>query len=115
MVADLVACAPIEALGGRTGKGDYLARAPAVARLAAAGVGAVRVLAHAGVQAPSWLAALIDVIAAVLALEARLAGAVVVVAPVDAAGAIGTGAGGTGINLGAVLTCWRGKVETALI
>lgn len=103
MVADLVARAAVEALRGRAGQRDHLARAPAVARLAAAGEGAVRVLAHAAVQALARLAALVHVVAAVLALEARRAGAVVVVVGVDAAGAVGTGAGGTGVDQRAVL------------
>lgn len=103
VVADLVARAAVEALRGRAGQRDHLARAPAVARLAAAREGAVRVLAHAAVQALARLAALVHVVAAVLALEARRAGAVVVVVGVDTAGAVGAGAGGTGVDQRAVL------------
>lgn len=105
VVADLVARATVEALGWRAGQGDDLACPPAVARRAPAGVGAMGVLAHATVQALAWLAALVNVVAAVLALEARRARAIIVVVPVDAAGAVGTRTGGTGINQRAILTC----------
>lgn len=105
MVAGLPARAAVEALGGRAGQRGHLARAPAVARRALAAVGAVVVEAEAAVEACARLAALVDVVAAVLSLEARWAGAVVVVIPVGTAGAVGTGTGGTGVNEGAVLAC----------
>ena len=62
--------------------------------------------AEATIEAHARLAALINVIAAVLSLEARWAGTVVVVIPIGTTGPIGTGTGGTGINEGAVLA-WR--------
>lgn len=114
VVADLVARAPVEALGRSAGQGDDLARAPAVARRAAAGVGAVRVLTHAAVQAFARLAALVDVVAAVLALEARRARAVVMAVPVDTAGTVGTRTGGTGVNQRAILTCREEREGTPL-
>lgn len=52
--------------------------------------------------------ALVDVTAAVFALVAGRARAVVAVVPVDAPAAVGTGAGGTLVNEGAVLAC-RGR------
>lgn len=108
MVTGLPTRAAVEALGGRAGQRGHLARAPAVARRALAAVGAVGVEAEAAVEARARLAALVDVVAAVLSLEARWAGAVVVVIPVGTAGAVGTGTGGTGVNEGAVLA-WRGR------
>ena len=60
--------------------------------------------AEATIEAHARLAALINVIAAVLSLEARWAGTVVI--PIGTTGPIGTGTGGTGINEGAVLA-WR--------
>lgn len=108
MVACLAARAAVEALGGRAGQRGHLTRAPAVARRTLAAVGAVGVEAEAAVETSAGLAALVNVVAAVLSLEARWAGAVVVVIPVGAAGAIGTGTGGTGVNEGAVLACRGG-------
>lgn len=111
MVAGLSARAAVEALRRRAGQRGHLARAPAVARLALAAVGAVAVEAEAAVEARAGLAALVDVVAAVLSLEARWAGAVVVVIPVGTAGPVGTGTGGTGVNEGAVLACEGEKKE----
>lgn len=59
--------------------------------------------AETPVEAHARLATLVNVVAAVLSLVARWAGAVVVVIPVGTTGPIGTRAGGTGINVPAVL------------
>lgn len=106
MVAGLSTGAPVKALRWGTGKGGHLARAPAVSRLALAAEGPMGVNAEATIEAHARLAALVNVIAAVLSLEARWAGAVVVVIPIGTTGPIGTGTCGTGINEGAVLA-WR--------
>lgn len=106
MVAGLSTGASIEALRWGTGKGGHLACAPAVSRLALAAEGPMGVNAEATIEAHAGLAALVNVIAAVLSLEARWAGAVVVVIPIGTTGPIGTGTCGTGINEGAVLA-WR--------
>ena len=105
VVAGLATRPAVEALGGRAGQGGHLAGAPAVARRALAAVGAMVVDAEAGVQAQARLAALVHVAAAVLALEARRAGAVVLAVPVGAPGPVGAGAGGAGVNQAAVLAC----------
>lgn len=105
MVAGLSACAPIKTLRWRTGKSGHLTHAPAVSRLALAAEGPMGVNAEATVEAHARLAALVNVITAVLSLEARWAGTVVVVIPVGTAGPVGTGTCGTGINEGAVLAC----------
>lgn len=55
------------------------------------------------IETHARLAALINVITTVLSLESRWTGTVVVVIPVGTTGTVGTGAGGTGINKGAVL------------
>lgn len=104
MIAGLSAGAPIEALGGGAGQGGHLTGAPTVPWLALAAEGPVGVQAEASVEAHAGLAAFVDVIAAVLSLEARWAGAVVVVIPIGTAGTVGTGACGTSIYEGAVLT-----------
>lgn len=106
MVTGLSAGAPIKALRWGTGKGGHLTCAPAVSRLAPTTEGPMGVNAEATIEAHARLAALINVIAAVLSLEARWAGTVVVVIPIGTTGPIGTGTGGTGINEGAVLA-WR--------
>lgn len=106
MVTGLSAGAPINALRWGTGKGGHLTCAPTVSRLAPTTEGPMGVNAEATIEAHARLAALINVIAAVLSLEARWAGTVVVVIPIGTTGPIGTGTGGTGINEGAVLA-WR--------
>lgn len=60
--------------------------------------------ADSPIQTLAGFAALVNVVAAVLALEAWWARAVVVVVPVCAAGTVGTWAGGAGIDQRAVLT-----------
>ena len=107
VVAGLAAGAPVEALGGGAGQGGHLAGAPAVPRDALAAEGAVRVHAQASVEAQAGLAALVDVAATVPALEPGRAGAVVLAIPVGTAGTVGTGAGGTRVDEGAVLTWGR--------
>lgn len=106
VVADLATGATIEALRRGAGKRGNLARTPVVSRLALAVKGPMGVDAEAAVETHARLAALVDVIAAVLSLEARWAGAVVVVIPIGTTGPIGTGTCGTGINEGAVLA-WK--------
>lgn len=106
MVTGLSTGAPVKALRWGTGEGGHLTCAPAVSRLALAAEGPMGVQAEATVEAHAGLAALVNVIAAVLSLEARWAGAVVVVIPIGTTGPVGTGACGTGINEGAVLA-WR--------
>lgn len=103
MVAGLSTGAPIKALRWGAGQGGHLTRAPTVSRLALAAEGPMGVNALATIEAHARLATLINVIAAVLSLEARWAGTVVVVIPIDTTGPIGTGTCGTGINEGAVL------------
>lgn len=98
MVAGLSTGAPVEALGRGTRQGGHLAGAPTVPRFALAAEGPMGVHAKTAVEAHASLAALINVIAAVLSLEARWAGAVVVVVPIGTAGTIGTRTCGTGIN-----------------
>lgn len=106
MVTGLTTGAPIKTLGWGTGKSGHLTRASTVSRLALAAEGPMGVNAKATVEAHARLAALINVIAAVLSLEARWAGTVVVVIPIGTTGTVGTGTCGTGINEGAVLA-WR--------
>ena len=106
MVAGLSTGAPIKALRWRTGQGGHLTCGPAVSRLATTAEGSFGVCAEATIEAHARLAALINVIAAVLSLVARWAGTVVVVIPVGTTGPIGTGTPGTGINIRAVLA-WR--------
>lgn len=108
MVAGLPTGAPVKTLRRGAGEGGHLACAPAVSGLALAAEGPMGVQAEAAVEAHAGLAALVNVVATVLSLEARWAGAVVVVIPVGTTGAVGTGARGTGINEGAVLA-WRLK------
>lgn len=106
MVAGLSTGAPIKALRWGTGKGGHLTCSPTVSRLALAVEGPMGVNAEATIEARARLAALVNVIAAVLSLEARWAGTVVVVIPIGTTGSIGTGTCGTGINERAVLA-WR--------
>lgn len=110
MVTGLSTGAPIKALRWGTGKGGHLTCAPTVSRWALAAEGPMGVNAEATIEAHARLAALVNVIAAVLSLEARWAGTVVVVIPIGTTGPIGTGTCGTGINKGAVLA-WRLKVN----
>lgn len=106
MVTGLSTGAPVKTLGWGTGKSGHLTCASAVSRLALAAEGPVGVNAKATIEAHARLAALINVIAAVLSLEARWAGTVVVVIPIGTTGTVGTRTCGTGINEGAVLA-WR--------
>lgn len=115
MVAGLSTGAPIKALRWGTGKRGHLTRAPAVSRLTLAAEGPMGVNAEATVEAHARLAALINVIAAVLSLEARWAGAVVVVIPIGTTGPIGTGTCGTGINEGAVLASEPSLAHTGVL
>lgn len=103
MVAGLSTGAPIKALRRSARKGGHLACAAAVSRFALTAEGSMGINAEAPVEAHARLAALVNVIAAVLSLEARWAGTVVVVIPIGTTGPIGTGTCGTGINEGAVL------------
>lgn len=73
MVARLTTSAPIKALGWGAGQGGHLTCAPAVSRLALAAEGPMGINAKAGIEAHARLAALVNVIAAVLSLEARWA------------------------------------------
>lgn len=104
VVPSLMAGPPVEALRWRAGLSKHLTRAPAVARKTLAEKRAMCVHTHASVQALSRLAALVDVVPAVLALEAGWARTVVVVIPVGAAGTVSTWACGAGIDQRAVLT-----------
>lgn len=104
VVTGLSTSAPIKALRWRAGQCGHLTCAPAVARLALTAEGTVGVQADPTMEADPGLAALVDVIVAVLSLEAGRTGTVVVVIPVDTPSSIGTGTCGTGINEGAVLT-----------
>lgn len=106
MVTGLSTGPPIKALRRGTGQGGHFACAPTVPRLALTAEGSLRVRADAAIEAHARLAALINVTAAVLSLEARWAGAVVVVIPVHTTGPIGTGTCSTGINVPTVLA-WR--------
>lgn len=115
MVAGLSTGAPIKALRWGTRKRGHLTRAPAVSRLTLAAEGPMGVNAEATVEAHARLAALINVIAAVLSLEARWAGAVVVVIPIGTTGPIGTGTCGTGINEGAVLASEPSLAHTGVL
>lgn len=72
--------------------------------MALAAEGSLHVNAEAIVETHTRFAALVYVIVAVFSLEARWAGTVVLVIPINTTGSIGTGTGGTGINTGAVLT-----------
>lgn len=103
VVSSLPAGPAIEALRRCTWQRRHLTGAPAVPRRAVTVEGAMCVDAEAIVHAGTRLAALIDVAATVLSLEARRARAVVVVIPVGASGTVSTGAGGTGIDEGTVL------------
>lgn len=71
--------------------------------------------ALATIEAHTRLSALINVIAAVLSLEARWTGAVVVVIPIGTAGSIGTGTRGTGIYEGAVLPSEPSLAHTGVL
>lgn len=104
VISGRAAGAPVDALGGGAGQGGHLAGAPAVPRWALAAEGTMGVHAEACVETDARLAALVDIVAAVLPLEPGRAGTVIVVIPTGTAGAIGTGAGGTGVYEGAVLT-----------
>lgn len=110
MVAGLTTGAAIKALRRGAGKRGHFTCASTVSRLALTAEGAVGVNAEASIEAHAGLATLIDVTAAVLSLEARWAGTVVVVIPIRTTGPVGTGTCGTGINEGAVLA-WRLKRE----
>lgn len=89
---------PIEALGWRAWLRQHLTSAPTVARKTLAAKRAVHVHTDAAIQTLSLFAALVNVGAAVLALEAGWARTVVVVVPIGAAGTISTWACGTGID-----------------
>lgn len=115
MVARLSTGAPIKALRRGTGKDGHLTCAPAVSRLALAAEGPMGVNAEASIEAHAWLAALVNVIAAVLSLEARWAGTVVVVIPIGTTGSIGTGTCSTGINEGAVLASEPSLAHTGVL
>lgn len=115
MVAGLSAGAPIKALRWGTGKCGHLTCAPAVSRLALASEGPMSINAEASIEAHARLAALVNVVAAVLSLEARWAGTVVVVIPIGTAGPIGTGTCGTGINEGAVLASEPSLAHTGVL
>lgn len=106
MVAGLSTGAPVHALRWGTGKDGHLTCAPTVSRLALAAEGPMGVHAEATIEAHARLAALVNVTAAVLSLEARWAGTVVVVIPMGTTGSIGTGTCGTCVNEGAVFA-WR--------
>lgn len=106
MVTGLSTGATIKTLRRGTWKGGHLTCTPTVSRLALATEGPMGVNADATVETQARLAALINVIAAVLSLEARWAGTVVVVIPVGTTSPVGTGTGGAGINEGAILA-WR--------
>lgn len=103
MVARLSAGPSVEALRRGAGQGGHLACAPAVSRRTLAPEGAVGVHAQAPVQAHARLAALVNVTPAIFPLKPGRAGTIVVVIPVDAAGAIGTWGRGTSVDKGAVL------------
>lgn len=103
MVTRLSTGPSIETLRRSAGQGGHLARTPAVPGWTLASEGAVGVYAQAAVEAGAGLAALVDVVSAIFSLESRRAGTIVVVIPVDTAGAIGTWGCGTGINEGAIL------------
>lgn len=98
MVTGLSAGSSIKALRWGTGQGGHLARSPAVSRLALTAEGPKGVNAEASIEAHARLAALVNVVAAVLSLEARWAGTVVVVIPIDTTGPIGTWTCSTGID-----------------
>lgn len=115
MVAGLTTGAPIKALRWGTGEGGHLTRAPAVSRLALTAEGPMGVHAEARVEARARLAALVNVIAAILSLEARWAGTVVVVIPIGTTGPVGTGTCGTGINEGAVLASEPSLAHTSVL
>lgn len=115
MVTGLSAGAPIKALGWGTGEGGHLTCAPTVSRRALAAEGPMGVNAEATIEAHARLAALINVIAAVLSLEARWAGTVVVVIPIGTTGPVGTGTCGTGINEGAVLASEPSLAHTGVL
>lgn len=55
------------------------------------------------IETHARLAALINVITTVFALESRWTRTVVMVIPIGTTGTVGTGTGGTGINEGAIL------------
>lgn len=68
------------------------------------------VYAGSTIEANTRLAALVNVIAAVLSLEARRTGTVIMVIPIDTSGSVGTGTCRTSINEGAVLA-WESNSE----
>lgn len=103
MIAGLTTGASVKALRWSTGQGGDFTCTPTVSRLALAAEGPMGVDAETTIEAHARLATLVNVIAAVLSLVARWAGAVVVVIPVGTTGPIGTGTCGTSINEGAVL------------
>lgn len=115
VVPSLMAGPPVEALRWRAGLSKHLTRAPAVARKTLAEKRAMCVHTHASVQALSRLAALVDVVPAVLALEAGWARTVVVVIPVGAAGTVSTWACGAGIDQRAVLTSKASLAYTGIL
>lgn len=97
----VVACLPtraaVLALRRRAGDDGNFTCAPAVPGWTLAAERPVGVNAESSVEAGTRLPALVDIIAAVLSLEARWTGAVVVIIPVDAASTVGAGTCGTGI------------------
>lgn len=115
MVAGLSTGPPIKALRWGTGQGGHLACAPTVSRLALAAEGPLGVDADATIEAHARLAALINVTAAVLSLEARWAGAVVVIIPVHTTSPVGTGTCGTGIDVPTVLASVASLAHTGVL
>lgn len=115
MVTGLSTGAPIKALRRGTWEGGHLTCAPTVSRLALAMEGPMGVHAEATIEAHARLAALVNVIAAVLSLEARWAGTVVVVIPIGTTSPIGTGTCGTGINEGTVLASEPSLAHTGVL
>lgn len=73
MVTGLSTCPPIKALRWGTGNGGHLTCAPTVSRVALTAEGPMGVHAEATIEAHARLAALVNVIATVLSLEARWA------------------------------------------
>lgn len=115
MVTGLPTCAAIKALRWRAGQGGHLTCAPAVAWLALTAEGTLGVHAASTIETNTGLAALVNVIAAVLSLDARWTGTVVVVIPVDTSSSIGTGTCGAGINEGAVLASEPSLAHTSVL
>lgn len=103
VVTGLSTGAAIQTLRWSTGKCGHLTCASTVTGLALAAERPMGIHTETTIETHARLAALINVITTVLSLESRWTGTVVVVIPVGTTGAVGTGAGGTGINKGAVL------------